>query len=188
MNATREMSERVDALAWDALTRRLDSAASRSPSPLLAERECEDLAGLFDGGRFRSTIDMARHRFGYGRYRYFDHPLPATIAELRGSLLPAARADRQRLVARGSAARRRVPARARGAARALPRRRAGAPDAADPAIRRGRLERPAPGPLRRRLLPVPGRHACCPSRPSTTRAASSCCSSSARARRAARTW
>src|SRR5256885_8661500 len=28
---------------------------------------------------------MARHRFGEGRYRYFDYPLPPTIAELRGS-------------------------------------------------------------------------------------------------------
>ena len=28
---------------------------------------------------------MARHRFGEGRYRYFDHPLPDTIAELRGA-------------------------------------------------------------------------------------------------------
>jgi hypothetical protein len=26
---------------------------------------------------------MARHRFGDGRYRYFDHPLPDPIAELR---------------------------------------------------------------------------------------------------------
>jgi hypothetical protein len=28
---------------------------------------------------------MARHRFGDGRYRYFDHPLPDAIAELRTS-------------------------------------------------------------------------------------------------------
>lgn len=28
---------------------------------------------------------MGRHRFGDGRYRYFDHPLPDTIAALRGS-------------------------------------------------------------------------------------------------------
>jgi uncharacterized protein len=28
---------------------------------------------------------MARHRFGDGRYRYFDHPLPEAIAALRGS-------------------------------------------------------------------------------------------------------
>ncbi len=27
---------------------------------------------------------MARHRFGDGRYRYFDHPLPETIQALRG--------------------------------------------------------------------------------------------------------
>jgi hypothetical protein len=26
---------------------------------------------------------MARHRFGDGRYRYFDHPLPETISALR---------------------------------------------------------------------------------------------------------
>jgi hypothetical protein len=28
---------------------------------------------------------MARHQFGDGRYRYFDHPLPDAIAELRTS-------------------------------------------------------------------------------------------------------
>src|SRR5205807_975096 len=53
--------------------------------PLLAAQECEALADLFDAGRFRSTIEMARHRFGDGRYRYFDHPLPEAIAALRAS-------------------------------------------------------------------------------------------------------
>ena len=85
MNATLEMSQRVDALAWEELTGRLDSRGFAVTAPLLDGRECEDLSGLFDDGHFRSTIDMARHRFGDGRYRYFDHPLPATIAELRGS-------------------------------------------------------------------------------------------------------
>src|SRR5689334_23917452 len=28
---------------------------------------------------------MARHRFGDGRYRYFDHPLPSPIGELRAA-------------------------------------------------------------------------------------------------------
>ena len=41
------------------------------------------LAALFDDGRFRSTVDMARHRFGDGRYRYFEHPLPDPIPALR---------------------------------------------------------------------------------------------------------
>ena len=54
-------------------------------APLLTAAECDALADLFDGGRFRSTIDMARHRFGDGRYRYFEHPLPDAIAELRAA-------------------------------------------------------------------------------------------------------
>jgi hypothetical protein len=44
---------------------------------------------------------MARHRFGDGRYRYFDHPLPDPIAALRASfyarLAPIANHWAQRL-------------------------------------------------------------------------------------------
>jgi hypothetical protein len=77
------IEQRVDALPWDELREQLDDRGFAVTAPLLSERECEALAALFDGGRFRSTIDMARHRFGDGRYRYFDHPLPDTIADLR---------------------------------------------------------------------------------------------------------
>jgi hypothetical protein len=49
---------------------------------VLSCAECRDLAGLFDGDGFRSTIDMARHRFGKGRYRYFAHP-PQAIEDAR---------------------------------------------------------------------------------------------------------
>jgi hypothetical protein len=75
--------ERVDALAWDDLRAQLDARGFAITAPLLAGSECAELADLFDGGRFRSTIDMARHRFGDGRYRYFDHPLPPALAQLR---------------------------------------------------------------------------------------------------------
>jgi uncharacterized protein len=83
---TTALADRVDALDWDALGATLDDRGFAVTEPLLDPGECEDLAALFDDGRFRSTIDMARHRFGDGRYRYFDHPLPAPIAELRGAL------------------------------------------------------------------------------------------------------
>jgi len=79
---------RVDDLDWDALAGRLDATGHAITPPLLSPEECNELAGLFDGGRFRSTIDMARHRFGDGRYRYFDRPLPETIAALRSSFYP----------------------------------------------------------------------------------------------------
>jgi uncharacterized protein len=81
--ATLSLTDRVDALAWDELTGQLHGQGFAVTAPLLSASECKRLAELFDGGRFRSTIDMARHRFGDGRYRYFDHPLPEAIAELR---------------------------------------------------------------------------------------------------------
>src|ERR1700754_2539391 len=77
--------ERVDGLDWEALGAQLDRRGFAIPEPVLDEGECADLAALFDDGQFRSTVDMARHRFGDGRYRYFDHPLPEAIAALRGS-------------------------------------------------------------------------------------------------------
>ena len=82
---TTGIRERVDALDWPTLRERLDSEGHAITVPLLDARECEELSDLFDGGRFRSTIEMARHRFGDGRYRYFDHPLPDPIGELRSS-------------------------------------------------------------------------------------------------------
>jgi hypothetical protein len=77
--------ERVEALDWGGLSDQLDAQGFAITDPLLDAGECEDLASLFEGGQFRSTIEMARHRFGDGRYRYFDHPLPDAITELRSS-------------------------------------------------------------------------------------------------------
>ncbi|MEA2324935.1 MAG: uncharacterized protein QOD81_4785 [Solirubrobacteraceae bacterium] len=83
--ARTSLPERVDDLAWDALREQLDARGHAVTPPLLGDAECDELSDLFDAGRFRSTIDMARHRFGDGRYRYFDHPLPEPIAALRGA-------------------------------------------------------------------------------------------------------
>ena len=77
------LRERVDRLPWEDLRSALDGRGFAVTPPLLDPGECAELAGLFDDGRFRATVDMARHRFGMGRYRYFDHPLPEPIAALR---------------------------------------------------------------------------------------------------------
>jgi len=79
------LTDRVDALDWENARAQLDERGFAITEPLLSGSECADLADLFDRGRFRSTIDMARHRFGDGRYRYFDHPLPGEIDALRTS-------------------------------------------------------------------------------------------------------
>ncbi len=47
------------------------------------------MAALYDQpDRFRATIDMARHRFGSGQYRYFSHDLPGPVAALREAFYP----------------------------------------------------------------------------------------------------
>jgi uncharacterized protein len=103
MNATSAppLTHRVDGLDWEDLTAQLDGRGFALTAPLLDPAECADLAALFDDGRFRSTVEMARHRFGDGRYRYFDHPLPDPIAALRTGfyrrLAPVANAWAERL-------------------------------------------------------------------------------------------
>jgi hypothetical protein len=77
------LGSRVDALDWEDLTAQLEGRGFALTAPLLNAAECAELADLFDGGHFRATVEMARHRFGDGRYRYFDQPLPAPIAALR---------------------------------------------------------------------------------------------------------
>jgi uncharacterized protein len=79
------LRDRVEALDWEELRAQLDDRGFAITTPILERAECEELSDLFDGGRFRSTVEMARHRFGEGRYRYFDHPLPEVIATLRSA-------------------------------------------------------------------------------------------------------
>jgi uncharacterized protein len=82
------IAERVGALPWPELHATLDGQGFAQSPALLVPGECQELAGLYDTGRFRSTIAMARHRFGKGEYKYFDHPLPETIAQLRAAFYP----------------------------------------------------------------------------------------------------
>jgi hypothetical protein len=79
----------VDRLDWKAIAAELDEVGMATMGTVLAPVECRELAELYDeDGRFRATIDMARHRFGEGEYRYFDHPLPPIVAELRAAFWP----------------------------------------------------------------------------------------------------
>ena len=90
------VDERVDRLDWPAIAAGLDDLGCASAGPVLSTDECRTLADLYaEDARFRSTIDMARYRFGEGEYRYFDHPLPDLVTGLRAAfwphLLPIAR-------------------------------------------------------------------------------------------------
>src|SRR5439155_1332619 len=72
---------------WDGVAAELDSYGCALLPQLLTPAECARIAGLYDQpGRFRATIDMARHRFGEGQYRYFAAPFPEPVDALRHGL------------------------------------------------------------------------------------------------------
>ena len=72
---------------WQAVAAALDADGwARLPS-LITPRQCASMRALFARDRlFRSTIDMRRHGYGSGAYRYFASPLPALVARLRRTL------------------------------------------------------------------------------------------------------
>ena len=78
------IADRVRSFDWLAIESSLDAQGfARIPS-LLSPRECADLTALYDDeARFRSRIEMERFRFGVGEYKYFAHPLPAQVQQLR---------------------------------------------------------------------------------------------------------
>jgi uncharacterized protein len=82
-------AERVDTADWAALAGELDEHGCATTPPVLAPGECAEIAAMFgDLGRFRSTVDMSRVRFGSGVYRYFRNPIPEPIARLREAFYP----------------------------------------------------------------------------------------------------
>jgi uncharacterized protein len=93
---SKSVTARVDGLPWLDATAMLDDLGCALTGTVLDPRECRGLVDLYDDDtRFRATIDMARHRFGEGQYRYFAPPLPEVVTELRAAfwphLLPIAR-------------------------------------------------------------------------------------------------
>jgi hypothetical protein len=88
VNAT-DWEERVSATDWDRVRADLDAYGCGLTGPLLTAEEAAQIAALYDdGSRFRSTINMARHRFGEGEYRYFAEPFPEAVTELKRLLYP----------------------------------------------------------------------------------------------------
>ena len=56
---------------------------------LMTRAGASELIQLYDrGDAFRSTINMGRHGFGAGEYRYLARPLPEAVDELRHALYP----------------------------------------------------------------------------------------------------
>jgi len=81
------LDARINGLDWNALAVELDDQGAAVIGDLLTPAECRDVIELYDdASRFRSRVDMNRHGYGRGEYRYFDYPLPAPVSTLRAAL------------------------------------------------------------------------------------------------------
>jgi hypothetical protein len=82
-------SSRIAETDWAALTGDLDAYGNALTGEILTRGECREIAALYDEpARFRTTVDMARHRFGSGQYRYLTHDLPDVVRALREAFYP----------------------------------------------------------------------------------------------------
>jgi hypothetical protein len=79
----------LESIDWQEAGAALDAQGWAVLPGLLGPQSCGEAAVLWrETARFRSRVDMARHGFGQGEYRYFAYPLPAEVARLRSALYP----------------------------------------------------------------------------------------------------
>jgi hypothetical protein len=81
--------ERLNAVNWEDAEASLWQSGYAVLGKLLTPEECSSLIALYpQDALFRSRIDMARYRFGAGDYKYFAHPLPPIVDEIRLQAYP----------------------------------------------------------------------------------------------------
>jgi hypothetical protein len=74
---------------WGALTGELNAYGSALTDQILSPGQCGEITARYDEPvHFRTTVDMARYRFGSGQYRYFTHDLPDVVRDLRQAFYP----------------------------------------------------------------------------------------------------
>lgn len=87
--ATIDMSRRVAALDWQRVFDDLEAHGCALIEQLLTRDECDSVAQLYDVDElFRSRVQMSRHGFGRGEYKYFNYPLPGLVEALRSRVYP----------------------------------------------------------------------------------------------------
>jgi hypothetical protein len=80
---------RIEAAHWPAVTEEINDYGCAPLPQLLTPAECAEITGMYEqADLFRATINMRRHRFGEGEYRYFDRPFPEAVQQLREQLYP----------------------------------------------------------------------------------------------------
>lgn len=86
-NRSDALEARLARIDWTQVEASLRERPYARTAAVLSARECAGLiASYADDRLFRSRVDMERHRFGVGDYKYFTRPLPPLVQLLRDRL------------------------------------------------------------------------------------------------------
>jgi hypothetical protein len=84
-----QIQKRIASLDWGTARESLSACGYAITDPILTPEECASIASLYnEPTHVRSHIIMERHRFGVGDYKYFSHPLPDLVSDLRTAAYP----------------------------------------------------------------------------------------------------
>lgn len=76
--------ESFSRLDWNTLSSELLERGYSVIDELLSDAECKSMCRQYDQPElFRKTVNMARHSFGRGEYKYFAYPLPELVGQIR---------------------------------------------------------------------------------------------------------
>lgn len=74
---------------WEGARTHLDERGFVLIPGMLSGETCEELARYYGEDRhFRSRVEMSRHAFGRGEYKYFSYPLPEIVQQQRSAIYP----------------------------------------------------------------------------------------------------
>ncbi|TDK63277.1 prolyl 4-hydroxylase subunit alpha [Bacillus salipaludis] len=83
------IKDRILGLNWENIQTELEENGYAHLPVILKKKECNDIVNTYyQENCFRSTINMARYRFGVGEYKYYLAPLPDQLQQLREGFYP----------------------------------------------------------------------------------------------------
>ncbi|WP_026575170.1 2OG-Fe(II) oxygenase [Bacillus sp. UNC438CL73TsuS30] len=83
------IKNRILGLNWGNIQTELEENGYAHLPVILEKDECNDIVNTYyQENCFRSTINMARYKFGVGEYKYYQAPLPDQLQQLREGFYP----------------------------------------------------------------------------------------------------
>lgn len=81
--------DNINKINWQQMSEKIHANGYVIVPKLFAKEQCQKLIIFYDKGtRYRKVVNMQRHRFGLGEYKYFDYPLPEMIQTIRTIIYP----------------------------------------------------------------------------------------------------